>query len=99
MSNTTSEFKAVFGSTSWSDDFFRFLQVVYHLYPEDKFHQLIAATAKQKSTDEEIYKGTQAGLPGIKPFLSELTFALPALKKQKREMARQVLQLLGNKTK
>jgi SAM-dependent methyltransferase len=92
-----SEFKAVFSDTKWSDDFYRFLQVIFHLYPEDKLHYLIALAAKEKNTDEEIYKTVQQGLPRIKPFLSELTYALPALKKQKREMARQVLQLLDGK--
>ncbi|SEK50856.1 Methyltransferase domain-containing protein [Chitinophaga rupis] len=94
-----SEFKAVFSDTKWSDDFYRFLQVIFHLYPEDKFHHLIAATTKEKASDEEIYKTVQQKLPGIKPFLSEFTFALPALKKQKKEMARQVLQLLGERRK
>ena len=93
---TSSEFKAVFGDTVWSDKFFRFLQVIFHLYPEAKFHHLIATTTQHKKTDEEIYKTVQAGLPGIKTFLSELTYALPALKKQKKEMARQVIQLLGS---
>jgi SAM-dependent methyltransferase len=93
-----SEFKTVFTNTKWSDDFYRFLQVVFHLYPEDKFHHLIATITKEKDNDEEIYKTVQQNLPKIKPFLSELTFALPALKKQKKEMANQVLQLLGNKT-
>ncbi|MEO8769463.1 MAG: class I SAM-dependent methyltransferase [Ferruginibacter sp.] len=95
--NNTSEFKAVFSDTVWSDKFYRFLQVIFHLYPEDKFHHLIAATTKEKNSDEEIYKAVQAGLLKIKPFLSELTLALPALKKQKKEMSNQVLQLLGNK--
>lgn len=94
-----SEFKAVFSNTRWSDDFYRFLQVVFHLYPEAKFHDLLVATTKEKSSDEQIYKTVQAGLPKIKPFLSEFTFALPALKKQKKEMSKQVLSLLGDKTK
>jgi SAM-dependent methyltransferase len=92
-----SEFKAVFTNTKWSDDFYRFLQVIFHLYPEDKFHYLISSTTKEKNTDEDIYKTVQKNLPKIKPFLSELTLALPALKKQKKEMSRQVLQLLGSK--
>src|ERR1700712_654 len=98
MSNTVSEFKSVFSVPKWSDDFYRFLQVIFHLYPEDKFHYLIASSTKEKNTDKEIYNTVQEGLPKIKPFLSELTLALPALKKQKKEMARQVLSLLGNKT-
>jgi FAD/FMN-containing dehydrogenase/uncharacterized membrane protein YhaH (DUF805 family)/SAM-dependent methyltransferase len=94
--NTTSEFKTVFNDTKMRDGFYRFLQVVFHLYPEDKFHHLIAETSAAKSNDEEIYKGVQGRLKEIKPFLSELTLALPALKKQKREMTRQTLELLGD---
>lgn len=94
-----SEFKSVFSNTKWSDDFYRFLQVIFHLYPEDKFHYLIASTTKEKNSDEEIYRSIQENLPKIKPFLSELTLALPALRKQKKEMAKQVLQLLGDKTR
>jgi SAM-dependent methyltransferase len=97
MANT-SEFKAVFSDTGYSDKFYRFLQVIFHLYPEDKFHHLIAATTQEKNTDEEIYKTVQAKLPSIKPFLSELTYSLPSLKKQKKEMSGQILQLLGSKT-
>ncbi|MGZ4036089.1 MAG: methyltransferase domain-containing protein, partial [Bacteroidia bacterium] len=97
MNTIKSEFKAVFSEAKWSDDFYRFLQVIFHLYPEDKFHYLIARISKEKNTDEEIYKSIQAELPKIKPFLSELTLALPALKKQKKEMSNQVLRLLGNK--
>jgi SAM-dependent methyltransferase len=98
--NNTSKFKTVFSNTLWSDKFYRFLQVIFHLYPEDKFHHLIATESKQESNDndEKIYKAVQGNLPKIKPFLSELTLALPALKKQKKEMSNQVLQLLGNKT-
>jgi SAM-dependent methyltransferase len=96
MANTTSEFKAVFNDTRWSDDFYRFLQVIFHLYPEDKFHQLIKDETAANKTDEEIYKSVQRKLPGIKTFLSELTYALPALKKQKKEITRQTLGLLGD---
>ena len=95
MANT-SEFKAVFNDTKWSDDFYRFLQVIFHLYPEDKFHQLIKEETAAGKTDEEIYKSVQSKLKSIKPFLSELTYALPALKKQKKEIVRQTLELLGD---
>ena len=95
MANPTSEFKAVFNDTKWSDDFYRFLQVIFHLYPEDKFHQLIKEETAVGKTDEEIYKSVQSKLKSIKPFLSELTYALPALKKQKKEITRQTLELLG----
>ena len=95
MANTSSEFKAVFNDTKWSDAFYRFLQVIFHLYPEDKFHQLIKEETTAGKNDEEIYKSIQRKLKSIKPFLSELTYALPALKKQKKEIVRQTLELLG----
>src|SRR4051812_14516158 len=97
MSDTASAFKTVFSNPKWSDEFYRFLQVIFHLYPEDKFHYLIAATSKEKNSDKDIYTTVQEKLPAIKPFLSELTLALPALRKQKKEMSRQVLQLLGDR--
>ncbi|GAB2602976.1 methyltransferase domain-containing protein [Spirosoma areae] len=91
---TTSEFHAVFDHTKPRDAFYRFLQVVFHLYPEDKFHHLIGEVTKTETSDERIYKTIQHRLPKIKPFLSELTYALPALKTQKKEMTRQMLELL-----
>jgi SAM-dependent methyltransferase len=91
-----SEFKAVFSSTKLSDDFYRFLQEIFHIYPEDKFHFLLSSNSKEKGTDAEIYNSVQGNLGKIKPFLSVLTLALPALRKQKKEMARQVLLLLGD---
>jgi SAM-dependent methyltransferase len=97
MNSNTSQFKSVVSHTLWNDKLYRFLQVVFHLYPEDKFHHLIGKVSADRSNDGDIYKEVQAGLKGIKPFLSELTYALPALKKQKKEMAHQVLQLLSGK--
>ncbi len=92
-----SEFKSVHSDPKAWKDLYRFLQVIFHLYPEAKFHSLIDEACKKMNTDEEIYKYVQAKLSTIKPFLSELTYSLPALKKQKKEIARQTLQLLGDK--
>ncbi len=94
MTTLPSEFHAVFDQTKSRDAFYRFLQVVFHLYPEDKFHHLIQEVTKTETSDERIYKTVQDRLPSIKPFLSELTYALPALKTQKKEMTRQMLELL-----
>ncbi len=93
-----SDFQNVYGNTRGNDDFYRFLQNIYRLYPEDRFHALIRETTKaHPGNDEAIYRALQAKLPSIKPFLSELTYALPSLGKQKREMARQTLELLGSR--
>jgi hypothetical protein len=89
----------VFSNTTLSKNFLQFLEVVFHLFPEKKFHALIEDSCKAKDNDADIYKLTQSGLPKIKPFLSEITYALPALKKQKKEMSRQTLELLNGKRK
>jgi FAD/FMN-containing dehydrogenase/uncharacterized membrane protein YhaH (DUF805 family)/SAM-dependent methyltransferase len=93
-----SEFREVFADVTRSDGFYRFLQNIFHLHPEDRFHWLIQQTCGRLASDKEIYEQVQSALPSIKPFLAPLTHALPALKKQKREMARQTLQLLGGRT-
>lgn len=99
MTDTNSEFKSIFSETEWSDKFFLFLQNVYNIYPENEFHMLIQQAVKSNNTDAEIYADIQQKLPKIKPFLAELRFALPALIKQKKEMTRQTLELLGDHKK
>lgn len=94
MNKPQSEFKTVFNNTESSDRFYKFLQGIFHLYPEDKFHHLIADKSNHLNTDQAIYEAVQKDLKGITPFLSALTYALPALKKQKKEMSNQVLQIL-----
>jgi SAM-dependent methyltransferase len=91
------EFHRVFGDIRYHDGFYRFLQNVYRLYPEDRFHALIKDACGAHDSDEAVYRAIQRELPSIKPALSELTYAVPALIKQKREMTRQTLQLLGQR--
>lgn len=92
-----SDFHTVYDEVLTQDAFYRFLQNVYHLYPEDRFHTLIKQACALHRGDEAIYRQIQDHLPSIKPFLADLTHALPALAKQKREMSRQTLALLGEK--
>lgn len=94
--NGSSEFKAVFAATKWRDGFYKFLQNVYRLYPEDRFHTLIKSLSSELDNDEAVYRRLQRELPKIKPVLADLTLALPALFKQKREMADQTQRLLGS---
>lgn len=89
-----SEFLTVYGDVDMRDDFYRFLQTIYHLYPEDCFHQLIIDACRRHNNDESIYRDVARRLTDIKPFLSELTYALPALVKQKREMKSQTVDIL-----
>jgi len=97
MTKLASEFHIVFDRTESRDAFFRFLQVVFHLYPEDKFHHLIREVCGKHDNDEAIYREVQRRLPEITPFLSVLTYGLPALRTQKKEMARETLELLGDR--
>jgi hypothetical protein len=92
-----SEFKAVMSDVAWHDAMYKFLQNIYRLYPEDRFHTLIKNTILSVEGDEAIYRTVQKNLKSIKPFLADLTFALPSLFKQKREMASQTLSLLGQR--
>lgn len=91
-----SEFQAVFSDVRLHDGFYKFLQNIYRVYPEDRFHTLLKRTAQELSDDEAIYRRVQRELPKIKPFLADLQLALPALFKQKREMADQTVRLLGS---
>ena len=92
-----SEFHTVYGDTGSQDGFYRFLQNIYRLYPEDRFHTLIRQACADHPGDEAIYRQLQHQLPGIKPFLADLRFALPSLAKQKREMVQQTLRILGER--
>ncbi len=88
-------FKAVYLDTVERDRFFKFLQTVFHLYPEKKFHQLILDLTKEKGGDREVYEALLAELPKLRTLLGPVRYDLPALRKQKAEMTRQALALLG----
>lgn len=92
-----SEFLTVYNDIKARDDFYRFLQVVYHLYPEHEFHQLIITACERLDSDQEIYEEVARQLPEIKAFLSELTYALPALVTQKKEMQKQTIKILPHR--
>jgi SAM-dependent methyltransferase len=90
----SSNFKAIYQDAELKAAFFLFMKNVYHLYPEDRFHKLLEEIAQAGQSDREIYRLAQSRIGSIKPFLSEARYALPALVKQKKEMARQTLDLL-----
>jgi FAD/FMN-containing dehydrogenase len=92
-----SDFHAVYSDLKWHDAFYRFLQHIYRIYPEDRFHTLIKKACAAHRDDESIYRYIQLHLHTIRPALAELFYALPSLAKQKREMLRQTLDLLGER--
>ena len=91
------DFHVVFGDVSLSDDFYAFLQNIFHLYPEDRFHSLLTEACAAHADEATIFRTVQERLPSIKPAGSELTYALPSLKLQKEVMTEQTLELLGER--
>jgi FAD/FMN-containing dehydrogenase len=92
-----SEFHAVYFDPTWHDAFYRFLQNIYRIYPEDRFHTLIKNGCAAHADDQSIYRYIQYRLKDINPALADFSYALPSLAKQKREMLRQTLELLGER--
>lgn len=90
-----SNFKAVYGNPEMRAAFLQFLTNVYNLFPEKRFHELIAQVSAEGDTDKAIYQLAQRRLGEIKPFLGDVRYALPALARQKVEMAKEMLGLLG----
>jgi SAM-dependent methyltransferase len=94
-----SNFKSIYSAPETRREFPLFLRNVFNLYPEDRFDQLIAELTGKLETDGEIYRALAARLPEITPRLSSFRYALPALRKQKREMADETVTLLGERRK
>lgn len=88
-------FKQIYLSLKLKSEFFKFLKNVFTLFPEEDLHKLIEEAATQKKNDESIYLEVQAKLGDISPMFSSFRYTLPSLMKQKDEMAKQTLQLLG----
>lgn len=89
-----SDFHAIYDDVVWQDKFYLFLQNVYRIYPEGKFHTLIIQACQKYQTDKEIYTYLQKELPTIKSALSDIRYGIPALIKQKKVMAQQTVELL-----
>ena len=95
---TRSNFKHIYTNSRLKNEFFMFLKNVFNLYPENELHSLINEVTVQETSDKQIYQITQAKVNDISPLLSAFQYKLPALLKQKEEMARQTVELLGEGT-
>lgn len=98
VSKSLSNFKHIYSNIGLKKEFYKFLKNVFNLYPEDEIHQLISNVTTQKSNDKEIYLEVQSKLDDITPFFSIFSHQLPSLFKQKDEMAKETLVLLGEGT-
>jgi hypothetical protein len=88
-------FHAIYGDPRLKEQFRPFLANVFHLYPEDAFHELIARTVTKTPNDPAVYQRLAQELPEIEPLLGAFRYAVPALRKQKQVMTEQTLRLLG----
>lgn len=95
ISSAKNNFKLIYSSTKLKKEFFKFFKNVFNLYPENEIHKLISDVTEKKADDKSIYLEVQSRLDDITPIFSSFRYALPALTKQKDEMARQTLELLG----
>jgi SAM-dependent methyltransferase len=95
ISSVESNFKRIYSNIELKREFFKFFKNVFNLYPEGELHKLISDVTEKKPDDKGIYLEVQSKLEDIAPMLSSVRYALPALTKQKDEMARQTLELLG----
>lgn len=97
LADPHSNFHAIYDDPALRDRFYGFVEHVFTLFPAEKIHELAHRLTRTHAGDEAIYRAMIAGLPGIQPFGSALTHALPALQKQKSEMSRQASVLLGDR--
>jgi SAM-dependent methyltransferase len=93
-----SNFKYIYLNSRLKDQFYNFLKNVFNLFPDEAFHQLIHDTSVKKQSDKEIYKEAQSKIGELSSWDSIFKYQLPALFKQKDEMAKQALTLLGEDT-
>lgn len=94
MNQHGSLFHCVYGDVRQADKFYAFLQNIFHLVPQDRFHALIKQAVAEHQADQEIYAAIQHGLPEITPFHAMLTYALPSLRAQKAEIGAQTRRLI-----
>ena len=92
-------FEYVYSNPELRQNFLEFLTNVFHLYPEQEFHDALVRLSKLGTSDREVYAALQQSLEEIQPFLGALRYAIPALSKQKAIMTEQTLKLLDPKAR
>ncbi len=87
-------FQYIYSNPELRREFLGFLTNVFHLYPEDEFHEVLTRLSGPGVSDQQVYEALQIALADMRPFLGALRYAIPALRKQKAAMADQTLMLL-----
>lgn len=98
ISRSKSNFRDIYTNRKLKNEFFKFLKNVFNLYPEEALHKLLHEVTLQQKNDQQIYLTAQSKVNELSPLLSAFQYKLPALLRQKDEMARQTVELLGEGT-
>lgn len=93
--SSRNNFRFIYENAQYRDEFKQFLTNVFRLFPEDELHELIASGVASYGGDVDVYTRLQSELGDLKPLLGDLTYALPALAKQKQVLADQSATLIG----
>ncbi len=94
-----SRFRHVYSDPTLRAGFLLFLTNVFHLMPEHALHREIAEAARELATDREIYQRIRERAADIAPMLAGLRYGLPALAKQKAEMAGETAKLVKDRVR
>ncbi len=94
ISSTVGNFRYIYSNPELRREFLDFLTNVFHLFPEQEFHDVLIKLSRDEASDQQVYEALQEELDDIKPFLGVFRYAIPALKKQKAIMADQTVMLL-----
>jgi hypothetical protein len=93
----TSRFHTIYSDAALRRRFLAFLRTVFHIVPPDTLDAVIAEGCRLHATDRAIYLYIQERLPEVIPPLSTVRYALPALRTQKAEMARETARLVQDR--
>jgi len=93
-SDDVGNFRYIYSDPRLKREFLDFLTNVFHLYPEQELHTALARLAMSEDDDRRVYEALQAELGDMSPFLGAFRYAIPALARQKKIMARQTLMLV-----
>ena len=94
-----SRFRRVYSDPQLRAQFLLFLTHVFNLVPQAELHRAIAKASAALDDDHAIYERLRSEFPELGPMLSKLRYALPALDKQKQEIAHETAGLVGERVR
>ena len=92
-----SRFHTIYSDPAARARFVAFLEHVFHVVPPSTLDAVIADACRTHGDDRAIYAAIQRRLPREVPPFATARYALPALSRQKREIARETARLVGDR--